>query len=203
MLTSLFNGILRCKGTTNSVFLTATALRCISTSTTLFFHTSFPQFAEPMKKKKKMDPAILKAREEKKKKRIEKTIKKLEKNTKQLKPLEEIEIPLALIREKSARSQSEMSLKGDLVDSKALFKSWSNYKYKQSLLEVRMIDRMTTSQQRALEHVKLVSEDLYKKSVELDSSLIPLIASGPSKTPSIDKYEVPDGEIVDVSPKWD
>ena len=56
--------------------------------------------AEPMKKKKKMDPAIIKAREEKKKKRIEKSIKKLEKNTKQLKPLEEIEIPLALIREK-------------------------------------------------------------------------------------------------------
>jgi len=65
-----------------------------------------------------------------------------------------------------------MSLNGDLVDSKALFKSWSNYKYKQSLLEVRMIDRITTSQQRALEQVKLLSEDLYKKSVEVISYLI-------------------------------
>lgn len=53
-----------------------------------------------MKKKKKMDPAVVKAREERKKKRIEKTIKKLQKNEKQLKSLEEIELPVGLNREK-------------------------------------------------------------------------------------------------------
>lgn len=53
-----------------------------------------------MKKKKKLDPAIIKAREEKKRRRIEKSIRKLEKNVKQLKPLEEIEIPVAISREK-------------------------------------------------------------------------------------------------------
>lgn len=53
-----------------------------------------------MKKKKKMDPAILKAREERRKKRIEKSIKRLERNTKQLKPLEEIDFTIALEKEK-------------------------------------------------------------------------------------------------------
>jgi large subunit ribosomal protein L40 len=53
-----------------------------------------------MKKKKKMDPQILKAREERKKKRIEKSIKKLEKNVKQLKPIEEIDLTINLQKEK-------------------------------------------------------------------------------------------------------
>lgn len=53
-----------------------------------------------MKKKKKLDPAIIKAREEKKRKRLEKTIKRLEKGAKQLKPVEEIQLSIALTREK-------------------------------------------------------------------------------------------------------
>lgn len=53
-----------------------------------------------MKKKKKMDPQIIKAREERKRKRIEKSIKKLEKNTKQLKPIEEIDWPISLQKQK-------------------------------------------------------------------------------------------------------
>jgi len=36
-------------------------------------------FAEPLKKKKRLDPQILKAREDRKRKKIEKSIRKLEK----------------------------------------------------------------------------------------------------------------------------
>ena len=77
-------------------------MRYISSSSSfpLFFNTSLPLLAEPMKKKKKMDPAVIKAREERKKKRLEKSIKKLTKNEKQLKSLEEIELPVILSREK-------------------------------------------------------------------------------------------------------
>lgn len=57
-------------------------------------------FAEPLKKKKKLDPAIVRAREERKKKKLEKQIRKLEKNARQLKPIEDIETPLNLIDEK-------------------------------------------------------------------------------------------------------
>ena len=56
-------------------------------------------FAEPLKKKKKMDPAVLKAREDRKRKKLEKQIRKLEKNSRQLKPIEDLETPLTLIDE--------------------------------------------------------------------------------------------------------
>lgn len=52
--------------------------------------------AEPMKPKKRIDPAILRAREEKKKRKVEKLIRKRLKLDRQLKPIEENEIPLCL-----------------------------------------------------------------------------------------------------------
>lgn len=57
-------------------------------------------FAEPLKKKKKMDPAVVKAREDRRRKKLEKQIRKLEKNSRQLKPIEDLETPLTLIDEK-------------------------------------------------------------------------------------------------------
>lgn len=48
--------------------------------------------------------------------------------------------------------------------------------------------------------VKLMS---FICALQLDTSLIPFITAGPSSTPSIKNYDVPDGEMVDVSPKWD
>lgn len=56
--------------------------------------------AEPLRKKKKMDPALIRLREDRKKRRIEKRIRRLEKLSKQLKPISENEIPLKLIDEK-------------------------------------------------------------------------------------------------------
>lgn len=56
--------------------------------------------AEPMKRKKKMDPNLTKLREERKKKKLEKQIKRLEKNAQQLKPLEELEVPLVYLQNK-------------------------------------------------------------------------------------------------------
>jgi len=56
------------------------AARRLSTSGgPLLFRLSVPIFAEPLKKKKRLDPQILKAREDRKRKKIEKAIKKLEK----------------------------------------------------------------------------------------------------------------------------
>lgn len=56
--------------------------------------------AEPLKKKKKIDPAVVRAREERKKKKLEKQIRRLEKNAKQLKPIGECEVSLTLLDEK-------------------------------------------------------------------------------------------------------
>lgn len=53
-----------------------------------------------MKKKKRLDPAIIRAREERRKKKIEKQIRRLEKVARQLKPIPEVEVPLKLIDER-------------------------------------------------------------------------------------------------------
>lgn len=74
--------------------------RTITKPPQLMFHSTPVLCAEPMKKKKKMDPAILKAREERRKRKIEKQIRKLEKNAQQLKPIDEMEIPLEYVDEK-------------------------------------------------------------------------------------------------------
>lgn len=55
---------------------------------------------EPLKKKKKLDPAIIKARFERKKKKIERQIRRLQKQVKQLKPISELEVPSKLIDER-------------------------------------------------------------------------------------------------------
>lgn len=50
-----------------------------------------------MKKKKKLDPAVIKAREDRRKKKLEKQIRRLEKNARQLKPIEECEVPISIL----------------------------------------------------------------------------------------------------------
>lgn len=72
----------------------------LHTSNQLFFKNTPVLCAEPLKKKKKLDPAIIKQREERRRKKLEKQIRRLEKNARQLKPIEELEVPLNLIDEK-------------------------------------------------------------------------------------------------------
>lgn len=46
---------------------------------------------EPLKKKKKLDPAVIKAKEERKKRKLQKRIRMLEKHTNHMKPIFEID----------------------------------------------------------------------------------------------------------------
>lgn len=61
---------------------------------------SFFTSAEPLKKKKRVDPQVVKAREDRRRKKLEKQIRRLERNARQLKPIDELEIPLNLIDER-------------------------------------------------------------------------------------------------------
>ena len=58
---------------------------------------------EPMKKRKRLDPAIIKARLDRKKRKIEKQIRRLQKNSRQFKPIEEIEKPKELSKPEDRR----------------------------------------------------------------------------------------------------
>jgi len=66
----------------------------------MLYNPNFHYSGEPLKRKKKLDPAIIRAREERKKKKIEKQIRRLEKVVQQTKPVEEIEVPFQLKEEK-------------------------------------------------------------------------------------------------------
>lgn len=51
---------------------------------------------EPIRKKKRLDPKIALARVARKKRKVEKQIRRLQKNARQLKPIDENELPAAL-----------------------------------------------------------------------------------------------------------
>ncbi|KAG8230971.1 hypothetical protein J437_LFUL003929 [Ladona fulva] len=172
-------------------------------SNPLLFKTTAYLNAEPLKKKKRIDPQILKQREERKKRRLEKQIRRLEKNARQFKPIDELEVPLKLIDERELRTRNLSPISPEEEERRALlFKAWARYKREQRLEEIQMIDRVIFCQQKAMDELRKESEDLYQKAIQLDTELIPFEATGPMRTPPIKAYEGPDGEYIDVSKKW-
>ncbi|XP_068619244.1 large ribosomal subunit protein mL40 [Battus philenor] len=178
--------------------------RNVFTATTFQFRITDQLCAEPMKKKKKMDPAIIKAREERRRKKIEKQIRRLEKNARQLKPIDEVEVPLYLVDQMGKRKRPPVQLTAEEVESRSLLqKQWSCYKREEYMANVAQIDRIMAAQRRALDMLYEESEELYNEAVMPDLQLIPYSVSGPVATPPIKNYDTPDGEYVDVSKKWD
>ncbi|KAI8424915.1 hypothetical protein MSG28_006833 [Choristoneura fumiferana] len=178
--------------------------RNICTTTALQFKITDQLCAEPMKKKKKIDPAIVKAREDRRRKKLEKQIRRLEKNARQLKPIDELEVPLHLMDEMKKRKRPEPKLSADQVEARALLqKEWTKYKRVEYIANVAQIDRIMGAQRRALDKLYEVSEDLYNEAIMPDLQLVPYSINGPVATPPIKGYYSPDGEYIDVSKKWD
>lgn len=69
--------------------------------------------------------------------------------------------------------------------------------------ELRMIDRMLASQQKALEELRNESEKLYEAAIQLDYSYIPCEINGLVETPPIKDYSSAEGDFVDISRKWE
>ncbi|CAH4038064.1 unnamed protein product [Pieris brassicae] len=175
----------------------------ITTASALQFKISDQLWAEPMKKKKKMDPAIIKAREERRRKKLEKQIRRLEKNAKQLKPIDECEPPLHVLDNIGIRKRPVVKLSIEQVEDRALLnKDWCRYKRREYMANVAQVDRIMRAQKRALDQLYEVSEELYNEAIMPDLQLIPYTIDGTYATPPIKKYDSPDGEYVDVSKKW-
>ncbi|XP_012256281.2 39S ribosomal protein L40, mitochondrial [Athalia rosae] len=183
----------------------SSTIRHISTNTNpLFFQTTNILRAEPLKKKKRLDPAIIKQREEKRRKKLEKQIRKLEKVALQLKPIDECEVPLKLIDGKEERIRKQLILNDEVIEERELLKkTWCAYKYHQQLSLVQMIDSVLSSQQKALDELRMESEELYMEAIQPDIDLLPYIAKGPVSTPPIKNYPSPDGEYENISKTWD
>ncbi|XP_065559751.1 large ribosomal subunit protein mL40-like isoform X2 [Artemia franciscana] len=170
----------------------------------LGFHTSAVQCAEPMKKKKKMDPSIIRHREQRKMKRIERSIRKLERVERPLKPLDETQIPLSLKYEIPIRQRQLQPISQDIeLSQRELLVAWSHHKQKEAERDLACIRKLLDAQGKALKELKLESEELYIEATQLDLSLLPYKAVGPTRTPQIKGYDPPDGDYIDVSRKWE
>ncbi|KAJ0173544.1 hypothetical protein K1T71_010693 [Dendrolimus kikuchii] len=172
--------------------------RNIATTTAFQFKVTDQLGAEPMKKKKKIDPMIVKAREERRRKKIEKQIRRLEKNARQLKPIDEMEVPLDLLDQLQKRKRPSPQLSAEQMEARALLqKEWTRYKREEYMANVAQIDRIMAAQRRALDRLYEESEDLYNEAVMPDLSILPYTIMGPVATPPIKNYDSPDGEYID------
>uniref|UniRef100_A0A8D9A0P0 Large ribosomal subunit protein mL40 n=1 Tax=Cacopsylla melanoneura TaxID=428564 RepID=A0A8D9A0P0_9HEMI len=181
--------------------VSTTCSRSFSTLTSpLMFRITHPLCAEPMKKKKRVDPAVAKSREDRRKRKMEKEIKKLKKNAQQLKPIDELEIPYTLVAQKNIRTRPAPQLSEEVIESRAdLLKEWTTYRSRETQKDYKLIDRLVFSQQNALDELRLESEELYQEAIQIDLTLLPFSAKGPLHTPPLQNYESPDGDYSDIS----
>lgn len=196
--------------------------RTISTASALLFRATPMLCAEPLKKKKRIDPQVLKNREDRRRKKLEKQIRRLEKNARQLKPIDELEIPLVLIDEKrlveiylqckllliacvfSQRTRTVENVTEAVLEQRALLeKRWARHKMHEKLEHYQIVDKLLLSQQKALQELRYESEELYQQAIQPDMELVPFKAVGPVSTPPIENYDMPDGEYLNVSKKWE
>ncbi|XP_046838065.1 39S ribosomal protein L40, mitochondrial isoform X1 [Vespa crabro] len=181
-----------------------TSIRNISTyGNPLQFGITNMLLAEPLKKKKRLDPAIIRQREERKKKKLEKSIRRLQKFAKRLKPISELEIPLFLKNEKEQRKRIFPPLSEEEEDKRVLLqKEWTRYKSKQHKNDIQIIEELILSQNRALKELKAESEELYNEAIQIDLTFLPYLKQGPCHTPPIQNYDSPDGEYIDMTIKY-
>lgn len=165
--------------------------------------TSPALMAMPVKKKRKLDPQIVRARDERRKKRITKALKKMEKKPRIARPLLELEPSVQLVAESENRRKRVGVIVGsDVENSRALLiKEWSRFSGSRHISEIRQLDAVIISQQNALDVLREESEELYHEAIQPDTSLIPFRCFGPTRTPSIPDHFV-DGNYEDITKKF-
>ncbi|XP_045122033.1 39S ribosomal protein L40, mitochondrial-like isoform X2 [Portunus trituberculatus] len=160
--------------------------------------------AEPLKKKKRIDPMIIRQKEERRKKKIEKMIRRLEKNAGQLKPIDELEVPHAVVQQMDIRKRQKVTMREEVAEQRAqLTKQWSQYKFEQHQKEVTVLKKIIVARDQALEELRQESEDLWLEAIQVDHVLLPFKAKGPVATSPIKDYDTPDGEYYNITKKWD
>jgi len=207
-MTSVIAGCIRSISGRNVLFTAATRLtgqhlqRNITTQAfPLRIYASPFLYAEPMKKKRRIDPMVEKKREEKRKRKLEKAIRQREKTQQPLKPLDECEVLPQMLREKhTIRKRDVPPMSEEEYDRRlTLQKSWAKYKNDEHNRFIQNLERMRKSREKALEELKLESEELYEAAIQVDERLLPYKFSGPVRTPPIAGYEPADGDYIDTT----
>ncbi|XP_051006646.1 39S ribosomal protein L40, mitochondrial [Acomys russatus] len=160
----------------------------------LSFWELIPMRAEPLRKKKKVDPR----KDQAAKDRLKKRIRKLEKATQELIPIEDFITPLRFLDKSRQRPQEEHS--SEESERRALLlKRWALYKQQEHEVERDAIRTALQAQQEALEELKLQSAELHAEAVKRDPSLFPFEKEGPHHTPPISNYQAPEGRYNDIT----
>lgn len=175
--------------------------RCFhAASSRLDFRLNPVLFGEPLKKKRKIDPALLKKREDRIRGKIERALDRLGRFADKLKPIDEFEVPRALMKEREARTRVVEPLSFEESEKRAKLKreysEWSTEMYR---VDAAQIKRVHESQRRAMAELKAESEELYLKAVETDDAMLEMMSPILTSTPPIAGYEAPDGGHNDVT----
>ncbi|XP_005097050.1 39S ribosomal protein L40, mitochondrial isoform X1 [Aplysia californica] len=171
--------------------------------TPLLFKASQQLWAEPMKKKKKVDPGVIAAREAKKIKRIEKEIKRLTRFGRILKPVAEIEGVKKSVFDTKERRRGSAVLSFDESEHRALLhKSWARQQTRYWHEEYQLCARLRAAQEEALAELRAESEELYQAAIKIDYSFVPTYFEGPKVTPPLKEHVATDGEYVDTTRKY-
>lgn len=169
------------------------------------FSTTSTLFAQPPRKKRRLDPAILRVRVERKMVKYQREIDKLEAEPRQLIPIQEYQYTNKEIRDLKARPGRTMADVGiDVGTIRAAERLWNFYRLEQNYLENKSIRRVERAQKRALDTLKQLDESLYIKTITADDlTLIPYISSHIRKetAPNPD-YRSPDGYIKNITKEW-
>ena len=92
----------------------------------------------------------------------------------------------------SARKRPPIQLSEEQKEYRALLqKDWTRYQRKQNYELHRICQNILLSQNKALEELRLESEELYQAAIQPDENLVTLNIKGPVNTPPIKNYESP------------
>lgn len=158
--------------------------------------------AEPPKKRKRIDPALLRLRIERKMRKLEREIAKIEKEPRHPVPIAEYQPNKATIKDLSSRPSHYMQEFGiNQSTIRAASQLWTIYRLDQTKMENYSYQRVSEAQNHALQTLKEIDESLYNKTVEVDDlTLLPYSSSHVRKElPPNPSYTPPDGYIKDLT----
>ena len=162
-------------------------------------------FAEPLKKRKKVDIEILKLRQERKIKKLEKEIRRMKKTPRQLKPIEEYSLPPKIVREIESRRREtdpEFVMKVERDISK-MSRLWSDYASANRFQQRKDMKMVLASQSKALNLLKEIDPEMYWNAVAKHPAMDEFIDDRIVKeTPANSEYKTRDGRKTDISKEW-
>ncbi|XP_069115945.1 large ribosomal subunit protein mL40-like [Argopecten irradians] len=155
---------------------------------------------------KKQAAAHLNKNRLKKKKNVEKRLAKLDKVAVPIKaPIKEMMITTKLEKEAVKLRKRENSVPPEEFqkDVNIFVSEWELYCKEFSTKQTHLIQSRLRSQQQALAELRLESEDLYQKAIEIDENMYNFKVKRLTETPAVPDFEPVDGEYNDVSIKYD